>query len=109
MCIECIYKNYTHHKNMVMPKQHPIARKRNRDFVKNYKKDKCCQMCGWNEHPQILEFHHTDPKNKYKTVNLLTNHPYSIKTIIEEINKCILLCPNCHRWHSYKDQSKEGD
>ena len=23
-----------------------------------------CEQCGWNEHPEILNFHHTDPNTK---------------------------------------------
>jgi len=79
----------------------------NRIFVLNYKKDKCCFICSWNEHTEILQFHHVNPKDKSRMINYLVNHSSSLKTLREEIDKCILLCPNCHLWHTYKEQSKE--
>jgi 5-methylcytosine-specific restriction endonuclease McrA len=43
---------------------------------------KCCNRCGYNEHPEILEVHHIDEDN--------TNN------IIENLE---VLCPNCHTIH----------
>lgn len=53
--------------------------------------------CPWQGpyDPSILEFHHVDPKNKRAAVKTMTQYPTS--SIAEEINKCVLLCCNCHR------------
>ena len=70
---------------------------RNREFIKNYKRDKKCEICGYCKCPVILEFHHVDKEEKNKTVNILTKTLKNLDTIKKEINKCRLLCPNCHK------------
>lgn len=51
-----------------------------------------CSQCGFDSVPRILQFHHVDPKTKYKAVPMIRN----VKKALEEIRKCVLLCPNCH-------------
>lgn len=55
----------------------------------------CCQLCGYNYSLQALEFHHIDPQIKQFQIsdNLLRD----IKMVYEELQKCILVCANCHR------------
>lgn len=62
-------------------------------WIRTFKKE-CCK-CGYNKHPEILEFHHPDPKNKLESVTKLRDH--SRDKILKEIQKCIVVCPNCHR------------
>ena len=71
-------------------------RKKQREFVQDLKKGKCCSRCGWNEHPCALDFHHIDASTKYKDIAMMTQ-THSIKKLQEEIDKCILVCANCHR------------
>jgi hypothetical protein len=52
--------------------------------------------------PRVLEFHHTGRKGK--AVSELVAGGYSIETIQAEINKCIVLCSNCHRKLTMKDR-----
>lgn len=54
----------------------------------------CCQLCGYDTYDGALEFHHLDPSKKDFQVNMTLR---TWKTIKEEIDKCILLCANCHR------------
>ena len=70
---------------------------RNREFIRNYKKDKKCEMCGYNKYPEILDFHHKNKKIKTATVSNLMKTLKSLDVIQKEIDKCILVCPNCHR------------
>ena len=72
-------------------------RKRGMDYLRSFKKDKKCEKCGWNKHIEILQFHHINPKNKSFALNR-NNLNRSIKSINNEMNKCELLCPNCHLW-----------
>lgn len=53
-----------------------------------------CAICGYNKCDMALEFHHANPKNKKYNVNKDTIFK---KGLIDELNKCILLCANCHR------------
>lgn len=70
---------------------------KNTDFILEYKKDKCCADCGWKKHPEILQFHHI--RNKLENISALRKK--SIPRIKTEIEKCMLLCPNCHFWLHY--------
>ena len=55
-----------------------------------------CQLCGYSRCPEALEFHHL--KNGEKDFGISDRgYTRSWKTIREELDKCILLCANCHR------------
>lgn len=54
-----------------------------------------CEKCGYNKCNRALEFHHLDPKEKDFTIS-----KYSVLSwdkIKKELDKCILICSNCHR------------
>jgi hypothetical protein len=73
-----------------------------RNFLRDYKKDKCCAFCGWSIHPEILQFHHT--KDKIYDISHMPLSKQPSKRVYDEIKKCVLLCPNCHFWHHYVDK-----
>lgn len=81
-------------------------RKQRMDFVRKYKMDKSCALCGWNTHPEVLQFHHRDPSMKTTGMNAGGIGNYSMKKLLEEIDKCILICPNCHFWLHYQETAK---
>jgi transposase-like protein len=54
-----------------------------------------CAICGYNDHPSALEFHHLDPTLKAFGVSR-RGVTRSIDAVREEARKCILLCANCH-------------
>ncbi len=54
-----------------------------------------CQKCGYNKYHGALEFHHIDPTQKDMEWRKLRQ--CSEKKLQEELDKCILLCANCHR------------
>ena len=52
-----------------------------------------CKHCGYKKYQGALQFHHMDPKEKDpKLFKRLKN----FKKIKVELDKCILLCANCH-------------
>ena len=53
-----------------------------------------CHKCSYNKMPIILHFHHTDPSTK--SFNISENIDWSIRKLLPEVGKCILLCPTCH-------------
>lgn len=67
---------------------------RNQDFVRDYKKSRSCEICGYNKTHHALEFHHISGDKKYSISTIRT---LSLETIKAEIAKCILICANCHR------------
>ena len=69
-------------------------RKKIREMARAYKGNKCA-ICGYNKCPRVLAFHHIDPTKKDFGV---ADHGLTRsweKTRLE-IDKCILLCANCH-------------
>ena len=68
--------------------------KRNKEFVKRYKKTRKCEECGESRW-YVLDFHHI--RDKDIDISLMVLHKSSIKRIKNEIRKCIVLCSNCHR------------
>jgi len=68
-----------------------------RKFILDYKKDKKCELCGYNKNTSILQFHHV--KEKEYNISSKTKTHKAVKSkvkFLEEIKKCILICPNCH-------------
>lgn len=56
-----------------------------------------CQICDYNKSQNALEFHHIDPIEKDFTLSSIRANPQNWNTIRKELQKCILLCSNCHR------------
>ena len=64
-----------------------------------------CAICGYDKCDAALEFHHTNPEDKKFGVTL-RSFSRTAKSIKEEINKCILLCSNCHKEIHNKERIK---
>lgn len=62
----------------------------------NYKGGKC-SICGYDKCIQALEFHHLYPNEKESDISILIQKNKDFKLIKRELDKCILLCSNCHR------------
>lgn len=65
-----------------------------------------CIKCGQN-HPATLDFHHRDPKTKINNVSTMLGTKKSKKAILEEIEKCDVLCANCHRILHHDEREAE--
>ncbi len=64
----------------------------------NYKGG-CCSSCGYNRCLAALEFHHLDPNEK--DVNFEKMRRRTFASLKPELDKCRLLCANCHREEHY--------
>src|SRR5258708_29273690 len=71
-------------------------KKRNADYIREYKRTHLCSICGESE-PCCLDFHHTDQSQKSDVLGRMAHRGRGLKFIIEEIAKCEILCANCHR------------
>lgn len=60
-------------------------------------KKKGCSYCGYTRFIQCLQFHHIDPSIKEMGVGDMLANNKSEQKILDEINKCIVLCANCHQ------------
>jgi hypothetical protein len=72
------------------------VRKRLRAFIEGYKATHPCVNCGESD-PLVLEFHHRDQGLKKKDVANIATGNWSIAVLKKEIEKCDVLCANCHR------------
>ncbi|UNA01829.1 HNH endonuclease [Vibrio phage PVA8] len=55
----------------------------------------CCERCGYDKCIEALEFHHTDPNGK--DFGIASGGCKRWERIVPELDKCIMLCANCHR------------
>jgi hypothetical protein len=54
-----------------------------------------CEICGYDRCLNALEFHHRDPTAKEFGI-AMRGITRSIETVRREVEKCVLLCANCH-------------
>ena len=54
-----------------------------------------CSRCGYDKCPDALEFHHLNPEEKDSDYRKMRYR--SFEKVKKELDKCILVCANCHR------------
>jgi hypothetical protein len=84
---------YSRNRDAYLKRSHKQM-KRGQDRLKELKKNSFCLVCGENEFC-CLDFHHLDPKEKDR--DLAKAKYFSDKRFLEEVEKCVCLCANCHR------------
>jgi hypothetical protein len=97
-CKDC--KNAYYRKYLAGNVEH-IARvnKQNRKYkntVKQYKIEKGCYICGYNKCATSLHFHHRNPDEKVNGIANMTSRWTKPETLKAEIEKCDIVCANCH-------------
>lgn len=81
-----------------------IRRYRTKATAIKYLGEKCIN-CGWEGNQAAFQFHHTNPKKKDFTIGNVANKKWEF--IKNELEKCILLCANCHAIkHSTKSDGR---
>ncbi len=80
-----------------------VSVNRNKDYVTAFKQKSKCVKCGEERH-YLLDFHHVDPSTKIESITVLAHFGGSLKLLKEEMDKCILLCSNCHRELHYLER-----
>ena len=66
-----------------------------RDWFRSLKKQCKCSKCG-NDDFRVLEFDHLDRNGKSFDLGESIRRGYSKTKILNEIEKCQVLCANCH-------------
>lgn len=56
-----------------------------------------CEICGYNKNIAALDFHHKNPKEKDFQIDARKFANCDLEKLTDELNKCIILCANCHR------------
>ena len=93
-------KNKEKHKKTVYENRE-IYRHTARKFILAYLKAHPCSECGFSN-PAALEFHHN--RNKFMELSRMVTCGWSLGAIKKEILKCDVLCANCHRIQTAKEQ-----
>src|SRR5947207_14446937 len=103
-CRECRrqYDRQYHSKNVA--KRRRQARLRHASFVawfRALKTNTPCADCGGSFHPAAMNWDHLPGTHKIADVgSLVTMHSYG--AVMREIQKCELVCANCHAVRSYE-------
>ena len=104
-CILCsrIYVNEHYLKN----KKYYIDKTgRHREEMRKYiqgQKNKSCIDCNIFYPSYVMDFDHRNRKEKKYEVSIMARRGYSLKNIKKEIQKCDLVCANCHRIRTFKN------
>lgn len=56
-----------------------------------------CEICGYCKNIAALEFHHKNPEEKEFNVDMRKFSNMNLEKLETELEKCILVCANCHR------------
>jgi len=73
-----------------------LRRKGRKAWYTSYLDTLSCSTCGEDENI-TLDFHHKDESTKEYLVSQMIHEFRSKEKTIKEIEKCVVLCSNCHR------------
>lgn len=54
-----------------------------------------CEICKYDKNYAAIDFHHKNPADKDMNIRDLKSH--SVDRLVLELDKCMVLCSNCHR------------
>ena len=63
-----------------------------------------CITCGEDD-PVVLDFDHRDGNTKIGNISDMARFSLGLDTLMKEIKKCDVLCANCHRRRTAKQQN----
>ena len=65
-------------------------------WMREYRQTQHCVKCGESRW-YVLDFHHRDPNEKELSVAEMLMRGFGIERMMKEIDKCDVVCANCHR------------
>ena len=89
-----INKNKKEKQNKLSTQKIKEMRKNNKLLALQYKGN-ICSVCGYNKCISALEFHHLNPEEK--DFNFSRKPILNWEILKQELDKCILVCSNCHK------------
>ena len=95
--------------NVCERKRIVAKQKEKQEVINAYKLGKGCRKCGYKEYACALDFHHINHNKKNKSISRMIDDNYSLDKIFKEIEKCELLCANCHRVHHQKERDNKTE
>lgn len=103
--LECQRNHYRNNKQYYFDRNKRKALETKEWWVE-FKKALKCSRCEEN-HPATLDCHHINPNEKDYNISHMINR-FSKSRILKELEKCIILCSNCHRKYHY-DENNSGE
>lgn len=107
-CKQCINdaqkKQYSRNKIYYLDRNRD-RRAANRKWYQELKSNTPCAKCGVKYPYYVMDYDHKDPTNKKHCIAHMMGH--SKKALQNEINKCELLCANCHRIKTYETTNRQ--
>lgn len=86
-----------HYKNTEWNTERTLARRADlRAWVNERKSESGCDDCGETD-PACLDYHHSDSDVKDLAITEMITYGYSTERLGDEIERCTVLCANCHR------------
>lgn len=76
--------------------------------VETFKKGKPCVDCGLSFNPWVMDFDHRVAAHKSDGISKLINRCVPLERIVAEIQKCDLVCANCHRDRTHADPTNRN-
>jgi len=65
--------------------------------IDKIKIERGCNKCGYDDSSAALDFHHINPEDKELSIGTSLYNGVPIEKLLDEIEKCKVLCSNCHR------------
>jgi len=94
MCNRCLYVKYTR-----------PSMERKLKMIHEYQLKMGCADCGYKKHPAALEFDHLPGTEKLFNIGEEIGNR-SVESIWSEIEKCEVVCANCHAIRTAKRRKK---
>lgn len=79
-----------------------------RQFVTEFKEQHPCACCGGRFPGIVMEFHHPRGRDKEGAVSDMIREGVNLERIKAEMEKCELLCANCHRLAHWREGQGEA-
>ena len=76
-------------------------------WINTYKQKRGCVRCGINN-PVVLDFHHRNERTKEFGVAAFRRE-VGFKKLQNEIEKCDIMCANCHRIAHHETKREKSD
>lgn len=87
---------------------HKVLRDERNLILFQYKGSKC-KHCALSEtdHLEVYDYHHVDPTTKLHNIGNILEGP--LDRLMTEVDKCLLLCANCHRKEHARLNNEENN
>lgn len=82
-----------------------ILKTKRRSLIEERKSEIGCERCGVRD-VRVLEFHHRDSNKKDFAIADYYYHQFGVERLEKEIEKCSVLCANCHRILHYEERNE---